>query len=50
VNLFGFLVGVLILGHSETNSEMGNPEYEIVTTSSLKKWFWAPYFGADHLP
>lgn len=31
MNLFGFHVGVLILGHSVTNSEMGNPKYEIGT-------------------
>jgi len=49
VNLFGFRVGILILGHSVTISEMGYPEYEIGTTSSLKKWFWTPYFGADHV-
>lgn len=49
MNSFGFHIGILILGHSVISSEMASPEYEIGTTSSLKKWFWAPYFGADHV-
>jgi hypothetical protein len=37
VNLLGLHVGILILVHSVTNSEVGNPEFEICTTSGMKK-------------